>query len=294
MQIHDASHPSGGASVASNVMTQILALASAALFGIADFTGGLATKRLSAWTVTGWVQLLGIPILLLGLVAVPDPEVTTADLAWGAFGGAFGLVGLAVMYMALAAGTMSVIAPIIGVGAAIIPVAWAVLTGETISAVQWTGIAMAGVAVSLIASPGGAGRPSPRLALQAFAAAVAFAIFFIALGQTSEASGLWPLASAKAVTLPLAFTIIVARRAPLTPGRSLMPLVVATAALDMAANVAIVLAVQRGPIGINAVLGSLYPAFTIVAAVIVLKERPTRRQITGIAIALVAVLALAV
>jgi drug/metabolite transporter (DMT)-like permease len=274
-------------------MTQLLALLSAALFGVSDFAGGLATKRISAWTVAGWSQLLGIPILILGLIIVPSPEVTTADLGWGAVGGVFGILGVAVMYMALAAGTMSVIAPIIGVGAGMIPVIWAVVTGESIDAVQWAGIALAGVAVMLIASQSGAGRLSTKLALQAFGAAVAFAIFFIALGQTNEASGLWPLAAARLFTLPLAFAIIVATRTPVALGRALIPLVATVAVFDMTANIAIVLALQRGPIGINAVLGSLYPAFTVIAAIVVLKERPTRRQIVGLSLALIAVLALA-
>ena len=275
-------------------MTQLLALLSAALFGVADFAGGLATKRISAWTVAGWSQLLGIPILILGLIVIPSSEVTTADLAWGAIGGVFGIIGVAVMYMALAAGTMSVIAPIIGVGAAMIPVVWAVATGETIDALQWAGICIAGVAVILIALQSGAEKLSAKLALQAFGAALAFAIFFIALGQTNDASGLWPLAAARLFTLPLAFAIIVARRLPVAPGRALLPLLATVAVFDMTANIAIVLALQRGPIGINAVLGSLYPAFTVIAAIIVLKERPTNRQIVGLSLALLAVVALAV
>lgn len=274
-------------------MTQLLALLSAALFGVADFAGGLATKRISAWTVAGWSQVLGIPILILGLFLIPSPHVSMSDLGWGAIGGAFGLVGVAVMYMALAAGTMSVIAPVIGIGAAGIPVIWAVLTGESITAVQWFGIITAAVAVALISSQGGSGRLSPKLAAQAFASAVAFAVFFIALGQTSETAGLWPLAAARIMTIPLAFGIILARRAPIAPPRTLLSLLSLIAVFDMTANAAIVLAVQRGPIGINAVLGSLYPAFTVVAAIIVLKERPSSRQISGLALALVAVLALA-
>ena len=275
-------------------MTQLLALLSAALFGVADFAGGLASKRIAAWTVAGWAQLLGIPILILGLLAVPSPEVTRADLMWGSLGGVFGLLGVAVLYMALAAGTMSVIAPVIGIGAAIIPVIWAVFTGESINTVQWGGIVMAGMAVVLISAQSGAGRMSSRLAMQAFAAAMAFAVFFIALGQTSEAAGLWPLAAARAWTLPLAFVIILARRDPIAPPRSLLPILTLIAVFDMTANAAIILAVQRGPIGINAVLGSLYPAFTVIAAIIVLKERPTRRQFSGLVIGLVAVVALAI
>ena len=128
-------------------MPQILALISAVLFGVSDFTGGIATRRVSAWVVAAWSQLLGLPILVLGLVVVTSTEVTRHDLMWGAIGGVFGVVGLAIMYSTLAAGKMSVVAPVIGAGAAGIPVMWAVATGETITWINWIGICVAGLAV---------------------------------------------------------------------------------------------------------------------------------------------------
>ncbi|MEZ5175220.1 MAG: DMT family transporter [Acidimicrobiia bacterium] len=275
-------------------MTQLLAIASAAMFGVADFAGGLATRRLSAWTVTAWSQLAGTPILVLGLAVVAAPNPTRGDLVWGATGGIFGLIGLAIMYATLAAGTMSIVAPIIGAGAAMLPVAWAVATGESIVGVQWIGIIAAGCAVAILASEPGAGRLDRRLFLQALAAAFGFAVFFIALGQTHEDSGLWPLAAARAVTIPVAFgVLIVTRRHRLVP-HGTWRLIVVTGAFDMAANVAIVLAVQRGPLGINAVLGSLYPLFTVAAAITILRERPSSRQVAGIVLALGAILLLAI
>lgn len=274
-------------------MTQLLAIASAALFGVADFTGGLATRRLNPWLVAAWSQCLGVPILLVGLLVVETSEVTTADLVWGAIGGLFGIAGLAIMYATLAAGVMSVVAPIIGAGAAGIPVLWAVATGETISPLQWFGIIAAGVAVGVLSSQKGHGRVTGRLLIQALVAAFGFAVFFIALGQTSESSGLWPLVAARVVTIPVAFSMMFLRsRGQSTPGSN-WRLVITTGMFDMAANVAIVLAVQRGPLGINAVLGSLYPVFTIVAAMIVLKERPTAVQRAAMVLALAAILLLA-
>ena len=61
----------------------------------------------------------------------------------------------------------------------------------------------------------------------------------------------------------------------------------------MAANVSIALALQRGPLGISAVLSSLYPAFTAITAVIVLHERPRPGQTVGIVLAMGAIVALA-
>lgn len=275
-------------------MTQLLAITSAALFGFADFAGGIASRRMPAWKATAWSQLLGTPFLVIGLVVVAAPEVTRPDLVWGAAGGLFGLVGLAIMYATLAAGAMSVVAPIIGAGAAIIPVTWAVATGESMSPLEWAGIVGAGAAVALLASQPGAGRINRRLFLQALAAAFGFGVFFIALGQTNQASGLWPLAAARIVTVPLAFAIVLVRQVrPIAP-RGSWRLVAITGSFDMTANIAIVLAVQRGPLGINAVLGSLYPLFTVAAAIIILKERPTARQLAGIALAMGSILILAI
>lgn len=275
-------------------MPQILALVSAMFFGVADFLGGVATRRLAAWTVATWTQILGLPVLLLGLVAVESPDVSGTDLAWGAAAGALGLVGLALLYATLAAGVMSVVAPIIGAGAAFVPVVFAVATGESISPIQWAGIVLALVAVSLLAREPGGGRLDRRLLLQAIATAVAFGTFFIMMGQTSQDSGVWPLAAARMVSIPIGVAFVVLGTArPRIPKGSWL-LVGASGIVDMAANVAILLAVQRGPIGVNAVLSSLYPVFTVAAAILFLRERPSRTQSAGIVVAALAILALAV
>lgn len=62
----------------------------------------------------------------------------------------------------------------------------------------------------------------------------------------------------------------------------------------MAANVTILLALQSGPLGVSAVIASLYPAFTVLAAIVILKEQPNRLQWLGIGAALIAVGFLAV
>ena len=54
----------------------------------------------------------------------------------------------------------------------------------------------------------------------------------------------------------------------------------------------ILLALQTGPLGINTVLTSLYPAFTALAAVVFLHERPTVGQRIGILLALLAAVVL--
>jgi drug/metabolite transporter (DMT)-like permease len=273
-------------------VTQLFALAGAALYGVADFAGGLASRTLSVWRVSAWSQLVGVPLLVIGLLVVRATEVTTLDLVLGAAAGGIGLIGLVLLYSALATGTMSIVAPMVGALAASVAVGWDVATGGTITTIHWVGIVMSIGAVFLLAVERG-GSPVERAPmLKAMGAGVSFAVFFIAMSHTNEASALWPLVAARSVSIPLAFLFALKAREAALPAKPLLRLVVFTGMADMGANLAILIAVQRGPLGVNAVLSSLYPAFTVMAAYLVLKERPTMQQRIGILIAVVAVLLL--
>jgi len=277
-----------------SLMSQLLAIISAAFYGIADFSGGLASRSLAAWRVTAWSQLTGVVLLLVGLLVVEAPEVLAQDLFYGAVGGLLGLLGVAMLYTALAAGTMSVVSPITGVLAATFPIAWGLFSGETIRGAQWFGIVLAVVAVILITRTHSETRITRAVLFQAVAAAFGFGLFFIALGQTSEASGLWPLVAARSASIPVAFAVAALYRSASVPPRALLPIVVFAGLTDMAANLAGLLALQIGPLSINSVLMSLYPAFTVLAAIVVLRERPTNVQRIGIVAALVAAVVLAI
>jgi drug/metabolite transporter (DMT)-like permease len=61
------------------------------------------------------------------------------------------------------------------------------------------------------------------------------------------------------------------------------------AVLDTGGNLLLIAATRIGRLDIAAVLASLYPAGTILLAAWHLHERPTRRQLTGMAIAAAAV-----
>ncbi len=275
-------------------MSQLLALTSAALYGFADFTGGTATRRLPVWKVTAWSQLLGIPVLAVGFSLVPVERVTSADLLWGAAAGAVGIIGLAILYSTLAAGTMSIVAPISGMTAAAIPVVADLVFGTSLSTRQWFGIGLAFAAVLLVGFDRSTRSADLRLVARAVAAGTAFGLFFIMFAQTSPESGLWPLVAARATTIPIAFLAAALSRVAGPPSRADVGLLAFLGNLDMAANVAIALALQRGPLAVNAVLSSLYPAFTAVTAIIVHHERPNLRQAIGVFFALGAIVALVV
>jgi len=269
-------------------MSNLLALGAASLYGVADFAGGLATRRLPAWRVTAWSQILAIPFLVGGVLITGWTSIDLDDVVFGSIGGVLGLVGIVALYGALSEGTMSIVSPMAGVLTATLTVTWGLVSGETIDAVQWTGIVMAVSAVVLIA----ANRTDTRMTRTVFAktmiASVGFAGFFIAFAQTSQDAGLVPLAVGRGLSVPVAFLIAASVRTAARPPNDSVGIVVLSGNADVAANIAIVIALQRGPLGISSVLVSLYPMFTVLAAMLILGERPTIPQRLGIILAVVA------
>jgi drug/metabolite transporter (DMT)-like permease len=269
-------------------MSQLFAALASALYGIADFAGGVASRQMKARQVAPWSQLFGIPLLLIGLFVVGWDHVAAVDLAYGAVAGVFGFIGVVALYGALAAGTMSIVSPLTGALTALIPVLWALAAGEHITSRQWIGIVIAIVAITLVAWDHAHAKLTSAVVARAIVAAFGFSGFFITLSYTAGSSGQWPLIAGRAVSITLGFGILLVLRELSPPNQDAVPAIAVAGTGDAAANIAVLLALQTGPLGISVVLISIYPAFTALAAVIFLHERPTVVQRVGIVLALVA------
>jgi drug/metabolite transporter (DMT)-like permease len=272
-------------------MAYLLAIASAAVYGGADFLGGLATRRSSIFPVIFVSHLVGLALLLSALPLLPSARPLPADLTWGAAAGLAGAVGIAWLYQGLAAGVMSVVAPVTAVLAVAIPVAFALAWGERPPPSALSGIGLAAVGVTLVAL--GEGKEvrvgfarGLRLGL---AAGVPIGLFLVCLGRTGSGAGLWPLVPARVVSITLFALLALALRRPLRPAPGAWALVISAGAFDMVANVLYLLAVRRGPLSLVATLTNLYPVSTLLLASVVLGERARRVQVVGIACAVAAI-----
>lgn len=277
-----------------------LALTAAAVWGAADFLGGVASRRIRAEKVLFVSQAVGLAALLIAILAIPG-NPTKADLAWGALGGILGNAGLYGLYRELARGTASVVAPTTAVSAALTPVVVGLALGEVPGALTMMGVAIALVAVALLA--GGEGHhadPTAALTVKirralntsfwvAIASGLGFGAFYVALAQTSEEAGLWPLvASRAAAVIGLAMIPSVWRGIGGSPGRA-VGVASGAGVLDAAANAAYVTAVRAGSLTWVPVLSSLYPASTVILARIFQKQRLGRLHIAGLLLALLAI-----
>jgi drug/metabolite transporter (DMT)-like permease len=273
----------------------LLALASAVFYGSADFIGGLATRRFAAIPVVLISQAAGLALVVLIVPALPHASPSWADLAWGGAAGIGGGVGVALLYYALAIGTMSVVAPTTAVCAVAIPVLASVFLGERPHVLSVVGIIVGVAAIVLVSqqtAPHATEAQSPRRSGigVALCAGVAVGVFLFALAQAKPSAGLWPLVASRSASTLLIGVIAGARRSDMRMAPRLLALTLACGVVDMLANTLYLLAAQIGPLSPVVTLSSLYPASTVLLASVVLHERLNMLQKTGVALALVAVL----
>jgi drug/metabolite transporter (DMT)-like permease len=274
-------------------MAVVLALLGAFTYGAGDFLGGLATKRIrESVGVVAVSSIVGVALIIVALTFTSG-DATAADMAWGAGAGVAGGLGVMIFYRALAAGVMSIVAPVTAVTSTAIPVAAGLALGERPSALALAGVALAIVAVALLSreTPGAREQGAPlRVVLpSALLAGVGFGGFFVLIDQTGDDAGLWPLVASRSTTLVLVTLIALATHRSLGIPRGARAATVGTGVLDMAANTFFLLATREGLLALVSVIVSLYPASTIALAQIVLGERLERHQVVGVVAAGVAV-----
>jgi drug/metabolite transporter (DMT)-like permease len=267
----------------------LFAIASAALYGAADFLGGMASRRASTIAVVVWSQAAGLVMLLLVLPLLPDASPSRSDWFWGGIAGIAGSVGVGLLYRALAIGTMAVVAPTTAVCAVVIPVIAGVLAGERLAGLTIAGIGLAIVAIVLVSQERGTAQVARKGMGIAFLSGVAIGFFFLALARTAPAAGMWPLVASRAISLVLFGALGLATAQPMMMASPVARIAIGGGVVDMAANALYLAATRYGALSIVVTLASLYPASTVILARVVLGERLSRWQIAGVGCALGAI-----
>ncbi|MGH4002280.1 MAG: EamA family transporter [Pseudonocardiaceae bacterium] len=272
----------------------LLSALAAAGFGISDFVGGLASRRVHALRIVAVSYPLSL--VMMGLLALAfGGSADTAALLAGALAGVF--VGVAILwfYLALAEGPMSVVSPLTALLVAGVPLATGIALGERPGSLALAGAGLAVVAVVLVSREERAAvdqtpvtRLTARVGWLTVGSGATFGGYFVLLDQIPAGSGLWPLVMSRmAATAVVVITAGITRRRPAGGAPAL--LAVAAAVLDVIGNVAFVLALQAGLLSLVSVVAALYPAWTVLLARLVLGERTGRTQRVGLVLAAVAI-----
>jgi drug/metabolite transporter (DMT)-like permease len=279
------------------VLPAVLAAFSALIWGAGDFCGGKATQRARALPVTVVAQLAGLPVVVLGLVLISATSPRPSDLGWGALAGVAGFVGLVLLYRGLAAGAMAIFAPVTAVTAAVVPLGAGLVLDESPGTLALIGVCCAIIAIGLmsvqVAASGRQAVVTPRLILLALAAGTMFGVFFILLGRAGDNAGMWPVLGVRVGSITLGLLLVARQRVSLRLDRPVLRWTVTAGVFDITANALYLLAAQRGLLSIVAPVAALYPASTVLLALLVDRERLRPVQLAGLGLAATALVLVA-
>ncbi len=281
-------------------MVILLGLAAAVLYGSGDFLGGLAARRAHVLAVLTLAEGAGAAVALAAAAMSPGAP-SVAGLAWGIGAGLVGGLGLIIFYIGLAAGPMSVVAPVSGLVSTVLPVGVALADGERPGAGVYAGALLCLVAIVLASSAGQASaaqrqaRPGRAIAY-GVAAGVPFGLFFLLIRNAGQTGELWPVAAARVGELAAVLTAAAVLRRGLRlrcAARRLLLAAAGAGVIDVAANICYVAATRTGMFGLAVVLASLYPGITVLLARVVLGERLRWVQRAGLGLAAIGILLVA-
>ena len=269
-----------------------LALAAAASWGVGDFIGGIKSRGLAPIAVLVVAQPIGLATAA-ALVALRGDEFPSAGVFWASLAACFGTTGLIAFYRGMAAGALSIVAPIAGAGAAI-PVVWGLLSGDDPSLYQELGFAAAFAGIVLASWE----RRPEAAALAAGAgwavlAMLAFGGYYIPMHSASRVDWAWAAFVFRATSTLLVATVWLAIR-PSSARRRDLAALASIGILDTGGNIFFAAAASRGLVSVVSILASLYPVATVLLARGVLHERVQRTQELGILLALAGVVLVSV
>jgi len=266
------------------VFAAALALAAAASWGVGDFFGGLKSRSLNPVAILIVAQPIGLTLLAIW-VAVRGQGPPGSSVLWACLAAVLGTTGLIAFYKGMAAGALSIVAPIAGAGAAI-PVIWGLAHGDHPSGYQELGFAAALIGVVLASFER---RPeAARLAAGvgwAVIAMVAFGAYYIPMHEASHGDFLWAAFVFRLTSTTLIAAAWLVLRPP-SARRADLPVLASIGILDTGGNVFFAAASAKGLVSVVSILASLYPVVTVLLARAVLHERVHRSQELGIALAL--------
>jgi len=271
-------------------LAALLALGASLSWGVGDFLGGVKARAMPALMVLAASQPFGLAALGVA-IAVRGTPLPGDEVAWSALSAVLGTIGLFAFYRGMAAGAISVVAPIAALSAGI-PVIWGVaVSGDHVSSLQAFGFAAAiggSVAASLELRQGRA-----QLAAGvgwAVLAMLAFGAYYIPMHAASTQDWLWPAFLFRCTSVTLVWSVVLIRRMRPTGLRGHWLGLIAIGLLDTGGNALFAAASSsHGLLSVVSVLASLYPVVTVILARLLLGESVDRTQDVGVVLVLVGV-----
>jgi drug/metabolite transporter (DMT)-like permease len=277
------------------------ALLGAVAYGTGDFLGGRASLRLSTPMAVAIAQTVAVAAMVGAHAGapIPGPEVVAA----GTVAGLAYAIGIGLLYHGFAHGRIGVVAPLCGLFSILVPLAGDLWLGRSLGGWTHLGIALCALAVVYIAGSaltGESHRIDGRSAFLGIASGTGYGISDLVLGVRADADGDGTMLVTRIVAAALGFALLALalRRNRLGgPGGTAAGRLVKTGlaaggiaaaaaagGFDLLGQIGYVTAASRGSMGVAAALVALFPAVSVLLAVIFLRETVSRRQLVGFAV----------
>ena len=234
-------------------------------------------------------QPVGLSVLVVA-VAIRGHGPPGPAVLWACLAAAFGTSGLVAFYRGMAAGAISVVAPIAGTAAAV-PVVWGLARGEHPSTLQELGfvLVLGGVVATSWERTPGRTRVAAGVGWAALTL-VAFGGYYVPMHTASHDDFLWASLVFRSTSTSLVWLAVLALRRRPRGIRPHLPVLAAIGVFDTGGNVLFAAASQEhGLLSVVSVLASLYPVVTVLLARMALRERVQRTQEAGVVVTLAGV-----
>ncbi|MEY4398290.1 MAG: hypothetical protein RLZ53_866 [Actinomycetota bacterium] len=276
------------------MFASLLSLIAAAAYGVGDFFGAIASRKTHPILVSFIGHIFYAVTAFLGLLLIQGQWSPTATLV-GVATGASEALGFLVFYYALTLGRVAMVAPLVSVIYAIVPVIWGLVTGDQLSSTGWTGVTIGLLAVLALSmesgnSDQGDKKPLSVVLTLALAGGVMWGFSTVALSYAPERSGMVPVVVAGFTAFALMALIVLATRKKMTQAYTSDALApsIWSGVLFGVANLFIITALRYGSLSLVGLLTALYPLATVFLARFILKEQIGRVQWFGIGLAVLA------
>lgn len=276
------------------MFTSLLSLIAAAAYGVGDFFGAIASRRTHPILVSFIGHIFYAITAFLGLLLIQG-QWSTAATWTGLATGASEALGFLVFYYALTLGRVAMVAPLVSVIYAIVPVVWGLGTGDQLSTAGWIGVGLGLLAVLALSMESGDSseenkKPLGVVLVLALVGGVMWGFSTVALSYAPEDSGMVPVFLAGFTAFALMALIVLATRKKMVAAYASDALApsIWSGVLFGVANLFIITALRFGSLSLVGLLTALYPLATVFLARFILKEQIGKVQWFGIGLAVAA------
>ena len=264
----------------------MLALLTSVFYGLADFTSGHLTKRVSAFAVAGGAAIVAAVIyLILGLRS--DLMVfDKVDFVAGIVSGVLFFIGNVLYLKALSQGSMGVIGAVATL-MVLVPLIWDIRNGHMPDAIAIVGVIVTLIGIILLGAPEMKGKAALGPVFLAVIAALFFGISQVSVNLGSQENVLGTVFLTELVTVVIVLVLALFTRSTGGMNKKAVPLILVIGLLEALALLSFSTATTGGNVAIVSVLSGLDPIVLAILAFFLIKERMTRVQLAGFLVVIV-------